>query len=379
MEIPLSAAVQCFDSSCGKVLDIIVDPETRKVTHIVVEDETLARPPYQRLVDIDQVKRTSFDSIHLGCSKEELGHMQPFAHTRSVQKKQKDYTLYEGGEGPAAAGSAIGTPTRQEEEEFVPEGEWVMRHGTPVHATDGRIGQVVELIIDPDDDVITHLVLLESHVFSKKEFTLPVSAVDHAGDGRLYLKLDKQAVERLPSMPARKHHKGEETHLPEMELVARVYDEPGGAAEALEFVEGLHQRQVFKIRNAAVLVREQDGTVSVVDTKDLTPGKGRLIGGIVGGLVGIVGGPVGVVVGALAGIGAGTLGAKWIDKGFSDKFLANLQEHLQPGSSALVLVVEHQWVHSVAESLGGEKGYVFQQELTDELVNELVQGEKAET
>lgn len=134
----------------------------------------------------------------------------------------------------------------------------------------------------------------------------------------------------------------------------------------------------MKIRNAAVLDRDQDGTVAVKDTKDLTPGKGRLIGGIVGGLVGIVGGPVGVVVGALAGVGAGSLGAKWIDLGFSDKFLAGLEEHLQPGSSALVLVVEHDWAKSVAESLAGEEGYVFQQELTDELVSELIKGVKSD-
>ncbi len=378
MEIPLSAEVQCVDSSCGKILDIIVDPNTRKVTHIVVEDETLARPPYQRLVSIDQVEDTTLDVIRLGCSKEELGHMQPFAHTRYVPKKQEDYTLYEGGEGPAAPSSTVGTPARKVEEELIPEGEWVLRQGAPVYATDGRIGQVGELIIDPDDEVITHLVLLEGHVFGKKELTLPVSAVERAGDARLYLKLDKRAVERLPAMPARKHHKGEEAHHPKLELVARAFDEPGGAAKALEFVEGLHRQKILKIRNAAILVRAQDGTVSVTDTKDLTPGKGRLIGGIVGGLVGIVGGPVGVVVGALAGVGAGSLGAKWIDLGFSDKFLAGLEEHLQPGSSALVLVVEHDWAKSVAESLAGEEGYVFQQELTDELVKELIEGKGAE-
>ena len=93
MEIPLSAEVQCVDSSCGKIFDIIVDPKARKVTHIVVEDETLARPPYQRLVSVGQVENTTVDVIRLGCSKEELGHMQPFVRTRYVPKRQEDYTL----------------------------------------------------------------------------------------------------------------------------------------------------------------------------------------------------------------------------------------------------------------------------------------------
>ena len=47
--------------------------------------------------------------------------------------------------------------------------------------------------------------------------------------------------------------------------------------------------------------------------------------------MGLIGGPVGVVVEALAGLGAGSLAAKWVDLGFSDEFLAGLQEHLSLG------------------------------------------------
>ena len=63
---------------------------------------------------------------------------------------------------------------------------------------------------------------------------------------------------------------------------------------------------------------------------------------------------------------------KLVDLGFSDKFLKNLQEYLQPGSAALILLVEHRWAESVAESMAGLSGFVFQQPLTDSLVEDLM-------
>jgi uncharacterized membrane protein len=79
-----------------------------------------------------------------------------------------------------------------------------------------------------------------------------------------------------------------------------------------------------------------------------------------------------VVVGALAGAGIGGLGAKLHDGGFSDKFLAELEKHLQPGRSALVILVEERWAHSLSEVLGEEEGVILQQTLTEELVEGLL-------
>ena len=126
-----------------------------------------------------------------------------------------------------------------------------------------------------------------------------------------------------------------------MELVAQVYDDPQRADQALEFVEDLHRRKVLRIRNAAVLVKDQDGNVSVTDTRDLDPKKSRVVGAITGGLIGLLAGPAGAVIGALAGAGAGGFAAKRIDMGLSDEFLKGFQERLQLGGSALVVLVEH--------------------------------------
>ena len=253
------------------------------------------------------------------------------------------------------------------------EGELAIHIGNPVRATDGQVGQVGDLVRDPDTQRVTHMMLQEGHLWGKKQITLPLSAIDRVHEDTVYLKLDKQAIKELPAIPIKRHRYKDEYEPERIELVARIFDKTDKAGEALEFVQGLHRRKIIKILNAAVLVKEQDGTTSLLDTKGLQPKKGRLIGAITGGLVGLVAGPVGVVVGALVGVGAGSLAAKWVDLGFSDDFLIGLQKHMQPGSSALILLAKDHWVQPMSEALSDWEGITFQQTLTDEMVEKLMQ------
>ena len=249
-----------------------------------------------------------------------------------------------------------------------------------VRASDGQIGLVGGLISDESGETVTHLILQEGHLWGKKEVALALSAVDRVEGDVVYLKLDKKAIERLPTIPQRRKYVEGKA---EVELVARVFRDPDKdnerlAREALEFVEDLHRRHTFKVLNAAVLVKDEEGNVSVVDRRDIDPKKGRLLGAITGGLIGLLAGPGGAILGALAGLGAGGAAGKLIDEGFSDKFLKNLQDYLQPGSAAIILLVEHEWVKTVAESMAGLEGFVFQQTLTDRLVEDLVGASEAE-
>jgi hypothetical protein len=50
----------------------------------------------------------------------------------------------------------------------VPMGEAVVRRGDHVHATDGAIGRVQGLVIDPNDHQVTHALLDEGHLWGEK-------------------------------------------------------------------------------------------------------------------------------------------------------------------------------------------------------------------
>jgi uncharacterized membrane protein len=315
-------------------------------------------------VPIDQVVESSASAIHLGCTKDELAGMEAFIETQYVQGSWQpawhEYAM--SSPGMTMGDSAV-------EVERIPEGGLALHRGTHVEATDGRVGKVGELVVDHETLEVTHFVLQEGHLWGKKVVTLPLSVVDKVEEDAVHLKLDRTAVEQLPAIPLKRFHWHPE---PVLELVVKVFDDPGQAEEQLEFVQDLHRRRTIRIQDAAVLVRDADGTPRIMDTRDLEPKKGGLLGAVTGGLVGLVGGPAGMVAGALAGAGAGAVAGRWLDLGFSDKFLNNLEEHLQPGKSALVVLVKHDFAVTLSESLARSEGVIVQQELTDKLVQELL-------
>jgi uncharacterized membrane protein len=192
----------------------------------------------------------------------------------------------------------------------------------------------------------------------------------------IFLKLDKAAVDALPAIPVQRHQVMGE--LLAIELVAKVFDAPDKASEALKAVQALQKEGALKLRNAAVLVKEEDGKLAIKETGDVDVKGGRLFGAITGGLIGLLGGPIGVIVGAAAGAGVGGLAAKKIDMGFSDKFLETFQERLQPGDSALIVLVEGESIEKLSQAWADEEGVIVRQALTDEMVERLVGAGEAE-
>ena len=72
-----------------------------------------------------------------------------------------------------------------------------IRRGEPVHATDGDIGRVQGLVVDPGNHYVTHVLLQEGHLRGRKEVAIPVSAVASTDDG-IQLTITKQEVQDLP-------------------------------------------------------------------------------------------------------------------------------------------------------------------------------------
>jgi uncharacterized membrane protein len=372
-DIPVNAKVECADGLYGETVAVIIDPIKQMLTHFVVQDSTLQHP-VQYLVGVDQVVETTPDAVRLRCTKDELLGMEHFVEQHYIEKSPPGYSHYQAGEwhAPVTTTSLEGA-YNVEETERIPAGELAIHRGDLVEATDGAVGVVGEFLVEPKSGHITHMVLEEGHGRGKNDLTLPVSAIDRIEKGIVYLKLDKKGVDSLPTVPVNRHY-NEGTRI---EIVAKVFPDVEKANEALAFVKQLDERRTLKILNAAILVKDQDGQTWFKDARDVDAKRGRRFGAISGGLVGLLaGGPIGALVGALAGAGTGKVAAKWIDMGFSNKFLESFQTSLQPGSAALVILVEYQWLAELSKSLAGQEGFVFQQTLTDEMVQHLLEEDK---
>lgn len=88
---------------------------------------------------------------------------------------------------PGTCASTAGLVTT----ELLPVGEVGIRRGDPVQAADGEISHVQGLVITRSDRRVSHVLLQESHLWGRKEVSIPISAVSTSSDGtRLNLTKD---------------------------------------------------------------------------------------------------------------------------------------------------------------------------------------------
>lgn len=209
MEIPLQAQVECTDGICGRSEYVLINPVTDQVTNLVVKGDSSPNTEY--IVPVDFVVETIADTIRLSCSKAELEKMDPFVETKFVKETVPERYSGAGG-GMYGMGSFYYLPYdipdstiyKSVEYQQIPPGELAVRRGTRVEATDGYVGHVDEFVVNPETGHITHLVMRQGHLWGQKEVIIPLSAMSPMGktsEDTVFLNLDKQQIESLPTFP----------------------------------------------------------------------------------------------------------------------------------------------------------------------------------
>jgi uncharacterized membrane protein len=128
-------------------------------------------------------------------------------------------------------------------------------------------------------------------------------------------------------------------------LVYAVYDSPSGASDAFKALRETQREGVINIDAFAVISKDDRGRVRVHSTQR----RGARAGAIVGALIGAVGGPAGALAGAGAGGGIGYLTGRSV--GIPRADINAIRASLEPGSSALIAVIDERWVTDLERSL----------------------------
>jgi hypothetical protein len=199
MDISIYAKVSCTDGPCGETTRVILKPTSEEITHLVINNESYPETEY--LVSIKRVAESTPKQIRLDCDLKELSEMPIFDKVEFVPSILTGYYGNPYMMWPYYA-PEIGSITL--EKEHIPADELSIRRGARVEAADGQIGRVDEFLINPDNEHITHLVMREGHLWGQKEVTIPVGQIDHYQANTVFLKLKKQEIEKLPSIPVRR-------------------------------------------------------------------------------------------------------------------------------------------------------------------------------
>jgi hypothetical protein len=198
-QFTIGTKVSCGDGHCGAVIRLVVNPLVAEVTHIVIEPKH--REGVGRLVPLDLVSSSSSDHVTLSCTLAEFEaldyaeetHFLPSEGLESGYMSSQALVMPYYGLNPAAIAPAVTT-------DAVPVGEVAVRRDDIVHASDGEIGRIQGLVIEPVNHHVTHVLLKEGHLWGRKEVAIPIGAVIAIEKGDLRLSLTKQEVQDLPAV-----------------------------------------------------------------------------------------------------------------------------------------------------------------------------------
>jgi sporulation protein YlmC with PRC-barrel domain len=206
MRLQLGGEVRCTDAPFGELADVVVDPVTRRVTHLVVQQHR--HGDRAQLVPVERASAAG-DGVALDLSVAEVEALESVRESAYMRV----------GEFPAADPDwEIGTqdvlalPVFQELDgmgtvidpdphvvvnyDRIPEHEVEIRRSSEVVSADGHhLGHVEGFLIGGGE--AADIVLERGHLWGHREVVVPSSAVARVENDRVTLSLTKDAVGAL--------------------------------------------------------------------------------------------------------------------------------------------------------------------------------------
>jgi uncharacterized membrane protein len=159
-------------------------------------------------------------------------------------------------------------------------------------------------------------------------------------------------------------------------VIAVAFEDDSNAYNALTLLKELDTQQRVGVREAAVVVRRDDGQVVEKDQISSAFLEGTASGGLIGLLLGIIGGPFGMLIGGTGGLMLGSL-LDLDDIEDTESALGAISKSVQPGRTAVLAVVTEQSPEVVDTAMSGLGGTVFRRPL-DEVEAEISAAAEAE-
>jgi len=213
MRLDLGSPVRCTDDAFGELADVVIDPTSRRVTHLVVQPRRASEPA--RLVPIGRASGgdEAGATIMLDGSVKDISQLEEVRETAYLRLGEfpvEDPDWQVGVEEILAhpyyeSFDAVGVPPAAYDDHVtwtydrIPKGEVEIRRASPVTSSDGHhLGHVDGFMVD-DREHIGHLVLEHGHLWGKREIVIPIGTVARVETDAVVLTLSRDEVGALES------------------------------------------------------------------------------------------------------------------------------------------------------------------------------------
>lgn len=198
----IGSRVHCKDGNCGKLLKVVVDPDTETITDLIVQKGILLTT--DRVVPAVLVEKATEEEILLSINSDQLENYPEYREdevqvpkpswereqARRAEEARRFRTIY-----GAAYSEKLMPTVGHRIHTGVPSDRVVMERGVPVKNRQGTIGKIDHMLVDRDSLEITHLVVnpgLLAH-----SMVMPISMVKQIGEEELSVDATDQELELL--------------------------------------------------------------------------------------------------------------------------------------------------------------------------------------
>lgn len=155
------------------------------------------------------------------------------------------------------------------------------------------------------------------------------------------------------------------------DLIVVAFPGEDTADQVLNKLQALQKEHLIDLEDACVVVRDRNGKVHVkqaVNLVGLEAASGGAFGAFWGTLIGLLflNPLAGLLTGAAFGAGAGALSGMLSDYGIDDDFIRSLGDTLEPGTSALFVLVRRATLDKVLPEVRPFGGKVIRTSLSTE-------------
>ena len=216
MRLDLGSPVDGADGEFGELVDVVIDPSTKRVTHLVAQPH--GRHDQARLVPIERAheREGSDGGILVDLMVAEIGDLETvrevaFLRVDEFPVEDPDWEVgiqevyampyYSPGDALGAMGAYDPSGEVSLAYDRVPKGEVEIRRESEVTSSDGdHLGHVDGFVVG-DDEHITHFVLQHGHLWGKRDVTIPIAAVERLENDEVILSLSRDEVAELKPIP----------------------------------------------------------------------------------------------------------------------------------------------------------------------------------
>src|SRR5512138_481114 len=213
VEIKEGAEVVTADGKkVGKINRFVLNPATNEVTHFVVQKGWLL--PEDKVVPFDMVGSTDEDKVVLNEGIDDFNELPPF--------EERQYVRMNDGTGDRATGNypnyapayywypprdTIGYPAYglfypywppTETQQNIPANTVPLKEGSNVMSLDDEhVGDVERLLVEPEANRVTHLVISQGLVFKDRKM-VPAGWIRSVEENKVHLSVSSKLLGSLP-------------------------------------------------------------------------------------------------------------------------------------------------------------------------------------